>query len=89
MILRETVDVVRSRPPLVISRTAHGFVCASAGVDASNTNEPGTVILLPVDPDASAAALRAQRPATNGATKTSGSTSVRASYTTSAGAMTT
>ena len=60
VILRETVEVVRSRPPLVISRTSHGFVCASAGVDASNAKGPGTVILLPVDPDASAAALRAR-----------------------------
>lgn len=58
VILRETVEVVRSRPPLVISQTAHGFVCASAGVDASNAKGPGTVILLPVDPDASAVALR-------------------------------
>jgi coenzyme F420-0:L-glutamate ligase/coenzyme F420-1:gamma-L-glutamate ligase len=60
VILRETDEVVRSRPPLVISRTRHGFVCASAGVDASNAKGPGTVILLPLDPDASAAALRAR-----------------------------
>ncbi len=58
VILRETVEVVRSRPPLVISQTSHGFVCASAGVDASNAKGDGTVILLPVDPDASAARLR-------------------------------
>ena len=58
VILRESVEVVRSRPPLVIARTRHGFVCASAGVDASNAKGPGTVILLPVDPDRSAAALR-------------------------------
>jgi len=58
VILRESVEVVRSRPPLVISRTRHGFVCASAGVDASNAKGPGTLILLPLDPDASAAALR-------------------------------
>jgi len=58
VILRESVEVVRSRPPLVIARTRHGFVCASAGVDASNAKGPGTVILLPLDPDASAAALR-------------------------------
>ena len=58
MILRESAEVVRSRPPLVIARTRHGFVCASAGVDASNAKGPGTVILLPLDPDASAAALR-------------------------------
>ena len=60
VILRETVEVVRSRPPLVISETRHGFVCASAGVDASNAKGPDTVILLPVDADASAVALRAR-----------------------------
>ena len=58
VILRESAEVVRSRPPLVIARTKHGFVCASAGVDASNAKGPGTVVLLPRDPDASAAALR-------------------------------
>jgi coenzyme F420-0:L-glutamate ligase / coenzyme F420-1:gamma-L-glutamate ligase len=57
VILRETARVVRSRPPLVIAETRHGFVCASAGVDASNAQGPGTVVLLPVDPDASARAL--------------------------------
>jgi coenzyme F420-0:L-glutamate ligase / coenzyme F420-1:gamma-L-glutamate ligase len=60
VILRESVGVVRSRPPLVIARTRHGFVCASAGVDASNAPEAGTVVLLPLDPDASAARLRQQ-----------------------------
>jgi coenzyme F420-0:L-glutamate ligase/coenzyme F420-1:gamma-L-glutamate ligase len=57
-ILRESVEVVRSRPPLVIAETRHGFVCASAGVDASNTPADDTVVLLPLDPDASARALR-------------------------------
>jgi len=57
-ILRESVDVVRSRPPLVIAETRHGFVCASAGVDASNTPAEDTVVLLPLDPDASARRLR-------------------------------
>lgn len=60
VILGESIEVVRSRPPLVIVRTRHGFVCASAGVDASNAKGPGTVILLPLDPDASAATLRAR-----------------------------
>jgi coenzyme F420-0:L-glutamate ligase/coenzyme F420-1:gamma-L-glutamate ligase len=60
VILGETRRVVRSRPPLVISETSHGFVCASAGVDASNAPGAGTVVLLPVDPDASAARLRTQ-----------------------------
>jgi coenzyme F420-0:L-glutamate ligase / coenzyme F420-1:gamma-L-glutamate ligase len=58
VILREAARVVRSRPPLVIAETRHGFVCASAGVDASNAPEAGTLVLLPVDPDASAAAIR-------------------------------
>jgi coenzyme F420-0:L-glutamate ligase / coenzyme F420-1:gamma-L-glutamate ligase len=57
-ILRESTRIVRSRPPLVIAETRHGFVCASAGVDASNAPEPGTVVLLPLDPDASAERLR-------------------------------
>jgi coenzyme F420-0:L-glutamate ligase/coenzyme F420-1:gamma-L-glutamate ligase len=57
-ILREAVRVVRSRGPLVIAETRHGFVCASAGVDASNAPEPETLVLLPLDPDASAARLR-------------------------------
>ena len=59
IVLRESVRVVRSRPPLVIAETRHGFVCASAGVDASNAPAPDTVVLLPEDPDASAARLRA------------------------------
>ena len=59
-ILRESVRVVRSRPPLVIAETRHGFVCASAGVDSSNAPGPETVVLLPVDPDASAERLRAR-----------------------------
>ncbi len=58
VILSESAEILRSRPPLVIARTRHGFVCASAGVDASNAKGPDTVILLPLDPDASAAALR-------------------------------
>ena len=57
VILREAVRIVRSRPPLVIAETRHGFVCASAGVDASNV--PGdSVVLLPLDPDASARRIR-------------------------------
>ena len=58
VILREAKRVVRVRPPLVICETQHGFICASAGVDASNAPEPGTLVLLPHDPDASAQELR-------------------------------
>jgi coenzyme F420-0:L-glutamate ligase / coenzyme F420-1:gamma-L-glutamate ligase len=60
VILRESAHVVHSREGFVISETPHGFVCGSAGVDASNAPEAGTLVLLPVDPDASAARLRAR-----------------------------
>jgi coenzyme F420-0:L-glutamate ligase/coenzyme F420-1:gamma-L-glutamate ligase len=58
VILGEAREILRSRPPLVIAETRHGFVCASAGVDASNAKGPDTLVLLPVDPDASAAGIR-------------------------------
>ena len=44
----------------MIAETRHGFVCASAGVDASNAPEAGTVVVLPLDPDASARGIRAR-----------------------------
>jgi coenzyme F420-0:L-glutamate ligase / coenzyme F420-1:gamma-L-glutamate ligase len=53
----ETVRVVARRGPTRISQTRHGLVLAAAGVDASNT-PPGTVVLLPADPDGSARRLR-------------------------------
>lgn len=58
MVLRESKRIVRMDRGVLISETRHGFVCANAGVDASNV-EAETVCLLPVDPDASAAAIRA------------------------------
>ena len=58
VILRESREVLRARPPLVIAETHHGFVCASAGVDASNAKGHDTVVLLPLDPDASAQRVR-------------------------------
>jgi coenzyme F420-0:L-glutamate ligase / coenzyme F420-1:gamma-L-glutamate ligase len=58
VILRESAEVVRSRPPLVIAEARHGFVCASAGVDASNTPGDDVLVLLPLDPDESARRLR-------------------------------
>ncbi len=58
-ILQESRRIVRMRPPtLIIAETPHGFVCASAGVDRSNAKGPSTLILLPLDPDASARILR-------------------------------
>jgi len=60
VILRESREMLRVRRPLVIAETHHGFVCASAGVDASNAKGHDTVVLLPLDPDASAQRLRAR-----------------------------
>jgi coenzyme F420-0:L-glutamate ligase / coenzyme F420-1:gamma-L-glutamate ligase len=58
VILRESARIVRLRNSLVIAETSHGFVCASAGVDHSNAADPDTLVLLPVDPDASARRIR-------------------------------
>ena len=58
VVLDETEELVRAERGVLICRTRHGFVCANAGVDASNT-VPGTVVLLPEDPDASARRIRA------------------------------
>jgi coenzyme F420-0:L-glutamate ligase / coenzyme F420-1:gamma-L-glutamate ligase len=60
VVLREARRLVRVRPPLVIAETPHGFVCASAGVDHSNAGGPGELVLLPLDPDASARRLSAR-----------------------------
>jgi coenzyme F420-0:L-glutamate ligase/coenzyme F420-1:gamma-L-glutamate ligase len=57
VVLGEARRIVRRRDSLVIAETRHGFVCASAGVDASNAPEQGTLVLLPVDPDDSARRL--------------------------------
>ena len=59
LVLQESADVLRRAPGgLIISRTRHGFVCANAGVDLSNVGGGDVATLLPVDPDASARALR-------------------------------
>jgi coenzyme F420-0:L-glutamate ligase/coenzyme F420-1:gamma-L-glutamate ligase len=58
VILAEARTVRRRRGDFVIAETEHGFVCASAGVDRSNTPGDGLLVLLPRDPDASAGALR-------------------------------
>jgi coenzyme F420-0:L-glutamate ligase/coenzyme F420-1:gamma-L-glutamate ligase len=60
VVLSETDELVRADAGRFICRTRHGFVCANAGVDASNASEPDSVVLLPVDPDSSARALRAR-----------------------------
>ena len=58
VVLRESTRIVRMHNGLIIAETAHGFVCANAGVDASNAS-PDSVVVLPKDPDASAMTLRA------------------------------
>jgi coenzyme F420-0:L-glutamate ligase/coenzyme F420-1:gamma-L-glutamate ligase len=60
LVLREARAIVRMRGRLVIAETPHGFVCANAGVDRSNAPRDGTALLLPRDPDGSAARLRAE-----------------------------
>jgi coenzyme F420-0:L-glutamate ligase/coenzyme F420-1:gamma-L-glutamate ligase len=57
LIERESVRIIRRRDELVISETAHGFVCANAGVDLSNVDD-GVAALLPVDADRSARHIR-------------------------------
>jgi len=67
VILRESVRVVRMDRGVIITETRHGFVCANAGVDASNVGPGPLVTLLPEDPDASAARIRAGLMAATGA----------------------
>lgn len=59
VVLRETRRIVRRGHGVLICETHHGFVCANAGVDLSNAPADETAVLLPEDPDASAARLRA------------------------------
>jgi len=59
LILRESNRIVRQRGPVLITETKHGFVCANAGIDASNVGPEGLVSLLPEDPDRSASSIRA------------------------------
>jgi coenzyme F420-0:L-glutamate ligase / coenzyme F420-1:gamma-L-glutamate ligase len=61
VVLREARRVVRMQNGVLITETSHGFVCANGGIDASNVGPAsGSIVtLLPVDPDRSAAAIRA------------------------------
>ncbi len=58
VVLRESAEVLRMERGVIISRTRHGFVCANAGVDASNVGNEDVVTLLPLDPDLSATGVR-------------------------------
>ena len=58
VVLGETKRIVRMEHGVMICETHHGFICANAGVDASNVEKTGTLCLLPVDSDASARGIR-------------------------------
>jgi coenzyme F420-0:L-glutamate ligase/coenzyme F420-1:gamma-L-glutamate ligase len=60
VVLDESAELLRVARGVMICVTRHGFVCANAGVDASNAAAPDELVLLPADPDASARALRAR-----------------------------
>lgn len=60
VVLDESREILRAARGVLICVTPHGFVCANAGVDASNAPGADTVVLLPVDPDGSARSLRAR-----------------------------
>ena len=59
LVLRESKRIVRQLGPILITETHHGFVCANSGIDQSSSGAHGRVVLLPVDPDASARTIRA------------------------------
>jgi coenzyme F420-0:L-glutamate ligase/coenzyme F420-1:gamma-L-glutamate ligase len=59
LVEEQAIAIVRRRGDLIIAETKHGFVCANAGIDRSNA-APGTMILLPEDPDRSAHRIRAK-----------------------------
>lgn len=67
VVLRETRRIVRMDHGVIICETRHGFVCANAGVDASNVPGGERVLLLPLDPDASARRIRKGIAAASGA----------------------
>lgn len=71
VVLDQSAEILRAERDVLICRTHHGFVCANAGVDASNAtaeSESDTLVVLPRDPDASARGLRARLRELTGAT---------------------
>jgi coenzyme F420-0:L-glutamate ligase/coenzyme F420-1:gamma-L-glutamate ligase len=60
VVLDQSTEVLRAERGVLICRTRHGLVCANAGVDASNSGDPETLIVLPHDPDVSARRIRAR-----------------------------
>ena len=66
-VLDESAELLRARDGVLVCVTRHGFVCANAGIDRSNSAGDDELILLPEDPDASARGLRAGLEALTGA----------------------
>jgi coenzyme F420-0:L-glutamate ligase / coenzyme F420-1:gamma-L-glutamate ligase len=64
--LRESRSVIRRQNGVLITETRHGFLCANSGIDVSNVNGGGHALLLPEDPDGSAAKLRSALKARTG-----------------------
>jgi coenzyme F420-0:L-glutamate ligase / coenzyme F420-1:gamma-L-glutamate ligase len=60
VVLDQSAEILRAERGVIVTRTHHGFVCANAGVDASNAADDDTLIVLPRDPDASARRIRAR-----------------------------
>jgi coenzyme F420-0:L-glutamate ligase/coenzyme F420-1:gamma-L-glutamate ligase len=60
VVLDQSAEIVRAQRGVIVCRTHHGFVCANAGVDASNSADPETLVVLPREPDASARRIRAR-----------------------------
>lgn len=58
--LSESKRIVRQKKGVLITETRHGFICANSGVDVSNVDGGGSAVLLPKDPDRSAASLRSR-----------------------------
>jgi coenzyme F420-0:L-glutamate ligase/coenzyme F420-1:gamma-L-glutamate ligase len=58
-VLDESAELLRARDGVLVCVTRHGFVCANAGIDRSNSSVDDELVLLPVDPDASARRVRA------------------------------
>ena len=58
VVLQESIRIVRMDRGVIIAETPHGFVCANAGVDASNAPDSEYVVLLPIDPDETARQIR-------------------------------
>jgi coenzyme F420-0:L-glutamate ligase/coenzyme F420-1:gamma-L-glutamate ligase len=70
VVLDESAEVLRAERGVLICRTRHGFVCANAGVDASNAGDGDSLVLLPRDPDSSARRIRARIAQLTGASPT-------------------